>query len=150
MLLVAGSMRELRLELLSQVYGYDLQQEMAFEDYLRQDFFQTKGAVYCVWVQDGQYVSALRLEPYEDGMVLAGLETAPDARGRGYATELIHAAMEWFGNGKVYAHIHHRNLPSVRVHQRCGFRKIADYAQFLDGSISTSAGTYLWKDTRYD
>lgn len=143
MLVIMHSMRELRPELLAQIYGYSLQEEMEFEDYLRQVFFRTEGAVYCAWEQNGRYVSALRLEPYEDGMILAGLETAPDARGRGYATALIRGVMERLVNGRVYAHIHHGNTASIKVHQRCGFRKIADHARFLDGSVSTAAGTFL-------
>lgn len=143
MLIIAKSMRDLHLDGLSQVYDYDRDKTMEFEAYLRQVFFQTKGAVYCIWQKDGRYVSALRLEPFEDGWILAGLETAPQERRKGYATELIRHTVQWLGNGKVYAHIYHRNKASIAVHQRCGFRQIAPHARFLDGSVSAAAGTYF-------
>lgn len=143
MLKIFSDMNHLDLDLLAKVYGYDTLQERSFVDYLQDVFFRTMGAVYCVWVEDGQYVSVLRLEPYEDGMVLAGLHTAQSQRSKGYATELIHQAMQWLGEGKVFAHIHHRNRASITVHRRCGFRKVSDTARLLDGSVSASIGTYL-------
>ncbi len=143
MLKIFSDMNQLDLDMLTKVYGYDAQEERTFVDYLQDVFFRTMGAVYCVWVEDGHYVSALRLEPYEDGMVLAGLHTAQADRGKGYATELIRHAMEWLGEGKVFTHIHHWNRASIAVHRRCGFRKVLDTARLLDGSVSAAIGTYL-------
>ena len=40
-----------------------LRAEQDFYQYLREVFFSTEGAVYCVWEERGSYVSALRQEP---------------------------------------------------------------------------------------
>ena len=149
MLQIHNNMKALDLESLINVYGLSAQEEQSFVNYLQEVFFRTKGAVYCIWVLNGCYVSALRLEPYADGMVLAGLKTAKDAWGKGYATALIRSAMEWLGTGKVYSHIHHYNKASIAVHQRCGFRKISDTARLLDGSVSSEIGTYLLEMERH-
>ena len=44
--------------------------EQDFCRYLNGGFFRTPGAVYAVWEAGGQYVSALRLEPYRDGLLM--------------------------------------------------------------------------------
>ena len=54
--------------------------EQDFYQYLQQIFFRTPGAVYYVLEEGGRYISALRLEPYRDGMLLEALETAPNQR----------------------------------------------------------------------
>ena len=59
-----------------------LNAEQAFHQYLRECFFVTPEAVYCIWQEKGKYVSALRLEPYQDGLLLEALETAPHSRRR--------------------------------------------------------------------
>lgn len=151
MLTVIHSMKELCFSDLVQVYDESVQtmdQQSDFYDYLRQVFFRTPGAVYCVWVLDGTFVSALRLEPYRDGWIVAGLETGTAYRGQGYAGELLGEALRWLkdqGSCRVYSHIEHCNGTSICVHLRCGFRKIGDCAVFLDGSASNRAGTYLYE-----
>lgn len=52
--------------------------EQDFYQYLRKCFFPAPGARYAVWVENGMYVSALRLEPYQDGLLLEALETKPE------------------------------------------------------------------------
>ena len=68
-----------------------LRAEQEFYQYLKEVFFKSPKAMYCLWEINGAYVSALRLEQYRDGLLLEALETAPDKRGNGYATELIRA-----------------------------------------------------------
>ena len=63
--------------------------EQSFHQYLRECFFSTEGALYCVWVENDRYVSALRLEPYRDGLLLEALETHPEMRQKGYAAKLM-------------------------------------------------------------
>ena len=116
--------------------------EQDFRQYLREVFFSTPGAVYGVWVETGRYVSAMRLEPYRDGMLVEALETAPDSRGKGYAQALIRDFVSHYP-GKIYSHIHKKNTPSIRVHLKCGFRKIADNAIYVDGSFTQKSATYL-------
>ena len=152
MLYIARSMRELNFAALMEVYiegnrenaaeNYPdlpegqglLQAEQSFYQYLREDFFRVPGAYYAIWQEAGRYVSALRLEPYRDGLLLEALETAPEQRRKGYAEVLIRAALP--GQGKVYSHVHKRNIPSLRIHEKCGFRRISEQAVYIDGSVN--------------
>lgn len=125
-----------------------LQAEQDFWQYLNEVFFKTPGAVYCVWQQSGAYISALRLEPYQDGLLLEALETAPEHRKKGYAVTLLHAVLQWLtgqGGVKIYSHIRHHNTASIAVHQKCGFRKVLDHGVYADGSVTNRAGTYLFE-----
>lgn len=115
--------------------------EQAFYQYLRECFFPAEGAVYAVWMVRGRYVSALRLEPYQDGVLLAALETAPGHRRKGYATALMAAVLMKMGDRKVYSHVEKRNGASLRVHQKCGFHRIAEHAVYADGSVTRNACT---------
>ena len=121
-----------------------LQAEQSFYQYLRESFFFTDGAVYAVWIENGQYVSALRLEPYEDGLLLEALETAPDQRRKGYAEKLLRAVQEKFPQ-KIYSHVSKKNTASLHVHEKCGFQKILDYAKYIDGSVVRTAVTLQYR-----
>ena len=110
--------------------------EQEFYNYLQQVFFRTNGAQYLIWEENGRYVSALRLEPYQDGLLLEALETLPQARRKGYAVRLIEASLEFVGNAKVYSHVHKQNVASLRTHEKCGFAKVLDYAVYADGSVN--------------
>ena len=114
--------------------------EQDFYAYLRDCFFKTHNAVYAVWIMDGSYVSALRLEPYMDGILLEALETDPDHRGEGYAKRLIGAVLDQT-KGKVYSHVNKKNEASLRAHTACGFQKISDEARYIDGSTVTTSMT---------
>ena len=115
--------------------------EQAFHQYLRECFFCTPEAVYCIWQEGGRYVSALRLEPYQDGLLLEALETAPDCRRKGYAFALMEAVLGEYGAQKIYSHVSKRNKASLRTHENCGFRKVLDYAVYVDGSVRHNAVT---------
>ena len=143
MIEVATSMNQLDLTQLAAVYRQNCQGGGKWQmfDYLRECFFPAGGRVYCLR-KDGVYVSALRLEPYRDGFILTALETAPEHRGNGYAKELLAGVLEQV-NGKICSHIDNRNRASIAVHKACGFEKILDFATYLDGSVSTKAGTYV-------
>ena len=110
--------------------------KQSFEEYLREDFFRVSGALYAVWEENGEYVSALRLEPYEDGWLLEALETKPIKRRKGYAAKLIAAATEQIPKGPIYSHVGKRNAASMAVHLKCGFKKILDHAKYVDGTIT--------------
>ena len=117
-----------------------LQAEQAFYQYLNGDFFKSPGAVYAIWLEGDTYVSALRLEPYQDGLLLEALETAPEYRKQGYAYRLVEAVKERFP-GKIYSHVSKRNTPSLRTHEKCGFRKILEHAVYIDGTVARNAYT---------
>ena len=125
----------------------EVQIEMAereFLDYLREDFFCQKGAFYAVWIEDCAYKTALRLEPYNDGYLIEALETAPDERRKGYASQLITEALSFLRSkniGKVYSHVCKRNLASLRLHIKCGFQRIAESATYIDGTVTQNSCT---------
>ena len=110
--------------------------EEDFYNYLQQVFFKIKGAVYLIWEESGKYVSALRLEPYRDGLLLTALETHPQMRKRGFAENLVKAALEHAGDITVYSHVSKQNVASLRTHEKCSFKKILDYAVYADGSVN--------------
>lgn len=123
-----------------------LRAEQDFYQYLHDVFFRTEGAFYAVWIEGKTYVSALRLEPYRDGLLLEALETHPSYRNRGYAKRLISCVLDYLrSNGCkcVYSHISKLNTPSLRTHSACGFKKIADHAVNIDGSVTAYACTMV-------
>ena len=160
MLYIARSLKELDFARLMEVYeegnlenGEELwpelpeglrliRAEQAFHQYLRECFFVTPGAVYCLWLEGSRYVSALRLEPYRDGLLLEALETAPGLRRRGYACALIEAMLREFGEKKIYSHVSKRNMASLRTHEACGFHRIAEHAVYADGSVMQNHVTF--------
>lgn len=120
-----------------------LRAEQDFYAYLR-EFFRTPGAVYALWEEKGRYISALRLEPYRDGLLLEALETMPDCRRQGYGKMLVLAALEavWQENPlPVYSHVHKRNHPSLAIHKACGFSRISEQAVYIDGSVTDRSCT---------
>ncbi len=163
MLTVATSLRQLNWAQLMALYeegnrenGEDLypnrppeQQlflaEQDFYDYLRGEFFSQPGDRYCLWTVDGTYVSALRLQNYQDGLLLEALETHPGHRGRGYAKRLIRAVLETVEGQRVYSHISPRNGPSLAVHKACGFEKILNHSVYADGSVNSRCHTYRYE-----
>lgn len=119
--------------------------EADFRQYLTEDFFRQRWACYAIWEENSRYVSALRLEPYRDGLLLEALETAPDQRRKGYASTLIQAVQCLPGVEKIYSHVSKRNTPSQGTHIKCGFRVVADQAVYIDGSVNSRAVTLCWE-----
>lgn len=161
MLILAHSLRQLRFGELMGVYlqgnqekaEWDYPEEPAgaglrlaeedFYRYLRECFFYTPAAVYAVWEEGGSYVSALRVEPYRDGVLVNALETAPGQRRKGYASRLLGAVLETL-DGPVYSHVAKSNIPSLALHQKLGFWRIQEAALYLDGSVDYRACTLRW------
>ncbi len=112
--------------------------------YLREDFFRQSGAIYAVWTSQAVYQSALRLEPYRDGLLLEALETAPNARRNGYAFSLLSQTLDYLRTTDckvVYSHVNKRNKASLGVHEKCGFHRIADTAVYIDGTVTQNSCT---------
>lgn len=166
MLLTAHALRDISFGKLMEVYlegnqenGAELapdepvdrqimQAEQAFYAYLNDSFFRTPGALYEIWPENGKYISALRLEPYRDGLLLEALETRPDSRRQGYAYSLLSEVLK--GNdisqyGRVYSHVRKSNTASLRTHQKAGFRIESDYAHYIDGSINRKCFTLVYE-----
>ena len=165
MLIIANSLRELRFGELMEVYadsnakkasdwpnlprGFALQlAEQDFRQYLNDVFFRTPGAVCAIWEESGKYVSALRLEPYKDGLLLEALETAPMERKKGYAAALIHGVQGHLAaqrSVKLYSHVSRQNLASKRTHEKCGFTQISDHAVYINGSVDYRCCTLVYE-----
>lgn len=121
-----------------------LQVEQDFYQYLNEVFFAAGGAFYALCEHEGAYLAALRMEPYRDGLLLEALETHPDYRKMGYAKELITAVLDFLrqeGVTAVYAHVHKKNIASLRTHISCGFCRISEQAVYIDGSVNSRCCT---------
>lgn len=162
MLILATSLWQLRFGELMEVYadsiaekasdwpnlphGYALTlAEQDFRQYLDEVFFRTPDALCALWEESGKYVSALRLEPYKDGLLMEGLETHPGERKKGYAAMLIAAVQRHLGSVKIYSHVNKRNLASLRTHEKCGFVQISDHAVYINGSVDYRCCTLLYQ-----
>lgn len=122
------------------------QTEMGLYAYLRDCFFTENKGYFILNEEQRDYVSGVRFEPYRDGLLLNALMTAPSYRGMGYASMLLTYAFSHIDvacNGPVYSHVYMKNLPSVYLHEKFGFRKMLDYAILLDGSVRTDHITYI-------
>lgn len=162
MLIIVRSLRELNFGELMRVYvegnlenGAELyadfseneqllRAEADFYTYLRECFFTVPGAVYAVWEEGGRYICALRLEPWQDGLLLEALETAPEKRGRGYAKMLMRAVLDTIPDKTAYSHVSKKNTASLAVHAACGFERILEHALCADGSVMTNLCTLRW------
>ncbi len=165
MLILVTSMRQLRLGELMAVYAASLEEkatdwpdlprgfalqlaEQDFRAYLHDVFFRTPGAVLALWEANGTYASALRLEPYKDGLLLEALETIPDRRKLGCAAALIQAVqahLASLGPVKLYSHVSKRNVASMRTHETCGFTQLSDHAIYINGSVDCRCCTLLYE-----
>ena len=150
MLKVIKSLSQLHQEQLLTVYSGSIQsqkEENAFLSYLREDFFPQKDACYCLWVEENGYKSALRLEPYKDGLLLQALETELSARRMGYGYMLIKTVLAYLATSEykcLYSHVDKRNIPSLNLHKKCGFQTIADTAVLLDGTVTVNSYTLCY------
>lgn len=119
--------------------------EQDYYAFLR-EFFKFPGAFLAVWEIDGVYCASLRIEPYADGFLLEGVETAPDKRRRGFAKSLIENVVKHLSDkdaGKLYSHIDNMNLASIKLHEACHFIKQNNHAVFADGSVDHHTFTYV-------
>ena len=147
MLIVAKDVSDLRAFTLAEVYDlFTLQEGQDFYGFLSEDFFPD--GICCVWEEKGCYVAALRLQKWQDGWLLEGVQTHREHRRKGYARMLVTAALDALKMEKVYVHIVRDNIPSVALHQACGFHKILDHAVYLDGSVHIDADTYVYETPR--
>ena len=97
MLKICKKFSELDFDRLLKVYDLDTyeQNSLAIElyDYLHQVFFRDKDAFYALWEIESNYVSALRMEPYQDGYLITAVQTRKSERRKGYAECLLRAVM---------------------------------------------------------
>ena len=118
--------------------------EQDFYRYLKEDFFRHEGVFYAVWEAGGAYVSALRMEPYKDGLLLEALETEPSCRKHGHAKQLIRSVCSYLaerGAARIYSHVSKKNVASLQTHLSCGFCRVEEYATYIDGSVTQRSCT---------
>ncbi len=152
MLRIIKSKRELNFRLFADIYAQpdtvngeqQLRQEQQLYAYVT-SFLEHMDTFCAVWEISDRYVSALRMEPYKDGLLLTGLQTIHDAWGRGYATALLRSVLMQMNGITVYSHVDLNNRRSLAVHKSCDFEKILDHAVFIDGSVSHRAITLCYK-----
>ena len=112
--------------------------EQDFYHYLVSVFFRQSNSYYAVWIENKKYVSALRVEPYLDGLLLCALETIPNERNKGYASRLLSSLTQFLeenGSGILYSHVSKDNTASLNAHLKCGFQILKDHAVYSDGSV---------------
>jgi L-amino acid N-acyltransferase YncA len=98
--------------------------------------------------EEGQVVGWVALAPVSSRQAYSGVAEvsiylAPDARGRGIGTRLMTRAIassEAHGIWTLYAALLPENEASVRLHEKCGFRRVGTRERIarLDG---------VWRDT---
>ncbi|MEU6403155.1 GNAT family N-acetyltransferase [Streptomyces sp. NPDC046985] len=90
------------------------------------------GAFLLVRREDGRAVGAMGFHgpPDEEGAAEVGYDLAESARGRGYATEALRALTAWpparEGVRRLFARVAPDNVPSQRVLERAGFKRVGD------------------------
>ena len=149
MLKIVTTIDELHIEELLRVYQEDiLESENSFISYLREDFFHQKGSFYALWVVSGQYKAALRMEPYNDGLLLEALCTVPSERRKGYGYLLVAEVLKYlmiFPYKVVYSHIDKKNIASLKLHRKCGFRLFSEFARYIDGTVTQNSCTMYYE-----
>ena len=114
-----------------------------FHSYLCEQFFKMENAQYWIWEEDGMYLSALRFEKHQDGLLMEALETCPEYRKQGYAKRLILEVLKNVPeNTKIYSHASKRNAASLASHRSCGFTQSLDYVVEPDGTKNDCAVTF--------
>ena len=149
MLKIAKSIGQLDVSKLMETYsitGYGRAVSEFYEDLL--NFFSQPGAIYALWEEESTYRCCLRVEPYKDGVLITGIETVPQMRNKGYATKLLSAVVEEMlqsGVTVLYSHVDKGNIPSRKLHEKCGFVLHLDYAVLLDQTVSRNMYTLCVK-----
>lgn len=162
MILRASTMRELDFSKLTILYREDIEKnrferypymelyegrnraENDLYFYLNDIFFGESHGLFFVCVDHGMYVSALRLEGYNDGLLLNAIMTDSAFRRKGYASRVMEEALR-NTKGPVYSHIHRKNKASIELHKKFGFVRLYDFSVLLDGTVSSDHITYIRK-----
>lgn len=126
--------------------------EQDFLHYLETDFFFKPGNACWVLEENGVWVSALRLSEIAPGdYYLEALETHPDFRRRRCAVRLLEAVLAELraqGPFRLRDCVGKKNVPSLGVHEKCGFRIAAqDGTDCLSGEVNERCYgmEYVWK-----
>lgn len=87
-----------------------------------------RGQIGCFWLRRAGETVGMGLGVLERGWLgLFTLIVAPDLRGRGIGTALVHGMLEWgarHGAQRAYLQVLCDNAPALRLYSRFGFREI--------------------------
>lgn len=112
--------------------------ETGFITYLKDEFFLLEDARYYVLEEEGQWVSALRINREQDYYYLEALETHPDHRRRGHAAKLMELVLEQLkqqGSFILRDAVKKTNIPSLKTHEKCGFTVEREEAVYPSGQV---------------
>ena len=119
--------------------------EQAYGEFLK-EFVTHDRQMVLVEEVDGGWVSGLRCVESAPGVwYLEALETAPQARGKGWAKQLICHTQELLtgqGAGELFSLVSPRNAPSIATHVSCGF--VATARQPINGWGEEEPGMILY------
>lgn len=103
--------------------------EADFCNYIKTEFLNGKN-IYYVLDKNGVWVSALRLYHIADNVYyLEALETNPNYRKMGYATQLLNNVIDELkakGNFKICDCVGKKNTASLNTHKKCGFKIVSE------------------------
>ena len=144
MLLKFNHIWQVDIHQLLQLYAESLMKDYSGdEDAFLEDlrvYFSEADTILAVWEENGQYLSSLRFEPYEDGFLISCLETNSQVRRQGYASRLVNELLSDVCR-PVYVHVEKKNRASLGFHEKLGFRVFKDLAVYVDGSVYHSSCT---------
>lgn len=109
--------------------------EDGFINFLRTEFFANSQNAYYVLEENGEWVSALRLNLIKDGVYyIEALETRPDSRKRGYGAKLLKGVLKSLTPPfTISSSVGKRNAASIKCHEKCGFTKLDCAYDLLSG-----------------
>lgn len=104
--------------------------ESNFCEYLKNVFYKREESTYCVYEEEGEWLSALRTNMVKAGLFyLEALETSPENRMKGYASHLLNDVIDEMkkeGSFKLCDCVRKRNTASLKTHEKCGFKIVSD------------------------
>ncbi len=123
--------------------------EDGFLAYMQEIFRKEHGAL-ALLSQDGIYVSSLRLYPRDPNtFLMEALETKPDRRKQGFASEIIRRTIscleEKHGRIELISYTGKRNIASQHAHLAAGMKQICDYWEDEQGEKDRTQVTFSYK-----
>lgn len=99
----------------------------------------TEGPFVYPMLADGEYAGYVQLVPLDDGSWEIGYHTALPHTGKGYATEAVLAflpvMMDKLGLREVAGICDAENIASIRVMEKCGFRRVFEGERMYHGKV---------------
>ena len=100
------------------------EEEQYFVEKFLRKFMSKNENTYYVWDTNGEWVSAFRLTKLEGYYFMEALETTPEHRRKGYASELIKAVIQKLEEDEsvvIRSNVRKTNTASLAMHRKCGF-----------------------------